>query len=270
MKKIFLSIDVESDWGGRLKATQDNCQGIKIIIPKLLHFFNDEKIKCNFFISTNILTEFKGLIQEMAHDGHEIASHGKNHLLNFDTADFLTVKDEIYQSKIELEEIITSKIYGFRAPQFRNFPGLYDLLEKMGYLYDSSIVSKKIYLPYQLNQSSNPYSIGQLYEFPVSRMMFFNFPMGFLWINILGVKTFISIFKQHYLSKKVDYLTIYLHPFDLLCTKDNSKTNLLVPKVFYNYNNKNLFNNFKELISFFKTYNFNFENFSSHVINKKK
>jgi hypothetical protein len=74
IKKI--TIDVESDWGGRTTSLQGIYEGLPLILSEL----RKNNKKALFFISTEITRDIKGFIKQILTEGHEIGSHGHLHI----------------------------------------------------------------------------------------------------------------------------------------------------------------------------------------------
>jgi len=81
------------------------------------------------------------LIRTIAQAGHEIASHGWDHVrVTHQTPRHF--RDSVRRSKAVLEDISGSPVLGFRAPSFSIVPGrewALDVLIEEGYRYDSSL-----------------------------------------------------------------------------------------------------------------------------------
>ena len=81
------------------------------------------------------------LIRTIARAGHEIASHGWDHVrVTHQTP--RQFRESVRRSKLVLEDISGSAVVGFRAPSFSIVPGrewALDILIEEGYRYDSSL-----------------------------------------------------------------------------------------------------------------------------------
>ena len=99
MKTIAITIDVETDRGGRLSVDHGNCQGIEEGIPYSLHLLDELKIKATFFISGEVVSEYADIIHALAERGHEIASHGFKHNVNYTTMSKTEISEQISKSK---------------------------------------------------------------------------------------------------------------------------------------------------------------------------
>lgn len=201
MKPVALTVDVEADWGGRSQSVY----AIEKSLDRMLGIFEETGAKVTFFISTSIANQTRSQILQILHAGHEIASHGHRHVINYDTLEKDELCEELRQSKSILEDIIGVEVLGFRAPQFRKNQFTEEVLCELGYGYDSSSVMCGLAGRYQARQ----YEFGNIAEFPVSSAYNF-FPCGIKWINLFGCR--------QYHADRV--LTLYTHMFDLLSIKD--------------------------------------------------
>ena len=229
---IAITIDVETDWGGRLSVGPGNCQGIEEGIPYLLHLLDELKIKATFFISGEVVTEYAGIIHNIVERGHEIASHGFKHNVAYDRMSKMEMKEQISKSKkIFADEIGVTPI-GFRAPQCRTNDDVYDVLHALNFKYDSSMV--RGFLPTRYNNlsiPSKPFIKNNLLEIPISAIPYLRVPMGLLWINAMGFSTF------RLLSERInlyDLIVFYMHPFDLVKTKSKKDFGFIINR-WYSY-----------------------------------
>ena len=86
MKAVAVTIDVETDWGGRLSVGPGNCQGIEEGIPYLLHLLDELKIKATFFIDYFAVKKwgvdiFHIVNEKIASKGHDIQLHMHPHIM---------------------------------------------------------------------------------------------------------------------------------------------------------------------------------------------
>lgn len=247
MSRISLTIDVESDWGGRLPPCRENCIGIEKGIPQLLSLLERNKAKATFFVSASIFSLYGELVKEIMAKGHEIASHGYLH------TDYskLGKADLLYQAKKSkelLEDGLNCEIAGFRAPQFRMHPDLYETLFVAGYKYDSSVVCGRLGGRYDNSKlKRSPFKANHnILEIPISNIPLTNKPMGLLWINLMGFSIF-SILER--LSGAGD-VVIYLHPFDILGQKSKNDFGLLV-NFWYTFKAASACNTLKRIIDYY-------------------
>lgn len=212
MKTITLSIDFETDWGGRAKT----CYGIKQAMPAVLDMLERKGIKATIFVSGVCIEDNKDIIKRIIDCGHEIACHGFSHKSFADMSQDQIVS-ELRLWKDTLKKISWYEAVGFRAPQFRTSEALYRALKDEGFIYDSSVVPSK--MPFRYNNkaaASEPYMLQDgLLEIPVSLIPIVRLPKGLLWANLMGP----GLYKRLASLADESHVTMYMHPFDLLRTK---------------------------------------------------
>jgi polysaccharide deacetylase family protein (PEP-CTERM system associated) len=96
--------------------------------------------KSTFFILGWLAKRLPQLVQEIQARGHEVASHGENHLLCSSQSDSELLAD-LESSKKCLEDIISQTVNGYRAPSFSISRETLELIRQAGYIYDSSFNS---------------------------------------------------------------------------------------------------------------------------------
>lgn len=263
MKRIAITIDVETDWGGRLSVGPGNCQGIEEGIPYLLHLLDELKIKATFFISGEVVTEYADIIHDIAEQGHEIASHGFEHNVNYSTMSKKEISEQISKSKKILEDEIGVTPIGFRAPQCRTNDDVYEALHELNFKYDSSMVRGILPTRYNnLSIPSKPFMKNNLLEIPISTMPYLKVPMGLLWINAMGFSAF------RFLSERIkfaDMIVFYLHPFDLVETKSKKDFGVVINK-WYNLRSNKVKYTLESLLKYWKEDNTKFLTLTEFVI----
>lgn len=106
------TVDVDGgDFGGRTNTQIGLLQGL----PRILRLFKDRNIKGLFFISTELLPQFRREIRSIGDAGHEIASHGHFHVVYRDWR----WKEDKRISELMLLPIANGKVE-YRAPKFSN------------------------------------------------------------------------------------------------------------------------------------------------------
>ncbi len=196
----FITIDFESDWGGRSRE----CHGIELMTSIILDLFAEHNAKATFFISTEILERTGRFVKEIDAAGHEIGSHGHNHEFHYDNLDHSELFEQVSRSKKILEDLIGKPIHGFRTPYFKKNELTERVLTQAGYLYDSSSVNVSLANRYKTRQ----YEFNNITEIPVSSL-FGRFPAGIKWMNLTRSKVTGD-------GPKV----VYVHLFDLVSIWD--------------------------------------------------
>lgn len=172
----FESIVNRQDWPAYECRVEPNTRLI-------LSILREARVKATFFILGWVAEHFRSLVEEIAFDGHEIASHGYFHQLIYNQS-----KDEFradLRKSIDILEGITGEpVLGYRAPSYsitRNSWWALDILIEAGLKYDSSIfpihhdrygISDFPRFPHQIKDD--------LYEFPLSTLKIWgiNFPIA--------------------------------------------------------------------------------------------
>lgn len=98
-----------------------------------------------FFVVGEIAENYPETIEEISEQGHEIAFHGRHHKLLWDM-NAESFESEVKQFSSVVKSITGEKCLGFRAPSCsvdNRSSWALDILEKFGYLYDSSVFPMK-------------------------------------------------------------------------------------------------------------------------------
>ena len=147
MKSVF-TIDVEdwfhildvpsapplSEWASLPSRVERN-------FHKLLDLLDEKKTKASCFFLGWVARRFPNLVLEASKRGHEIASHGDNHLLAYQVSADQFFQDA-HESKSVLEQLIGKPVLGYRASGFsvtQETPWFFEKLMEAGYKYDSSV-----------------------------------------------------------------------------------------------------------------------------------
>jgi polysaccharide deacetylase family protein (PEP-CTERM system associated) len=192
--------------------------------------------KATFFVLGWLADRLPHLVREIQSRGHEVASHGYNHILCNEQSP-AALKKELTDSKKKLEDIIGSAVFGYRAPNFSVNDDILKLIEDCGYLYDSSYNSFALHGRYgkvSLNGSSKKGLAHQMsadfFELPISNIHI-RYPLSFEPSALSPRKRFVlpwgggayfrlmpfPIFKlgvKNILNKENAYL-FYLHPWEI-------------------------------------------------------
>ncbi|KAI9710957.1 MAG: hypothetical protein M1820_002394 [Bogoriella megaspora] len=163
--KIALSVDFDavSGWLGTGKTPDNNLAdyssgffAARVGVPRLLKLFKKLDIadKLTWTIPGHSMESFPEQTQAIVDSGAEIALHGYAH----EGAYQMTEKQEadVLEKCIELAKALTGKApRGYRAPLYQIRESTINLLQKYGFLYDSSL-SHHDSSPYYLPQNPAP------------------------------------------------------------------------------------------------------------------
>ena len=112
---------------------------------QILDIFEDSGIKATFFTLGWVAERYPGLIRRIIQDGHELASHGYEHIrVTEQTPDEFRI--DVSRTKKILEDMSGHEIKGYRAASYsigaKNLWAL-DVLQEEGFKYSSSIYPVK-------------------------------------------------------------------------------------------------------------------------------
>ena len=216
MNYASLTFDVENDYGTKVK--EKTYLGITKGIPVILDMLKDLKLKGTFFCTGEVAKNYPEIIKEISMN-HELGCHGGFHHIH----SFLLNQSEL-EKEINKNFRIIEK-YGKKPRGFRSVNTWIDkftmnILEKKGFLYDSSIISPLMY--YQFLKYNEPYfpSIDncrlrgerKILEIPISSLPLplIRIPHVGTWIKFLGTKPY------YFFSRDNDLLIYLLHSFDFV------------------------------------------------------
>lgn len=200
---------------------------------RVLKLLDHHQIPATFFVVADIIEHYPGLVESIADQGHEIACHGLHHSCVIDpkTKKPLISSDKfremVAKAKGNLEKISGEKILGYRAPNALIAGWMIDILEELGFRYDSSVSVNSFYNKSDsaLNGvSSVPYYPKHRELEPMGHREFVEFPwpyydLGFKipagggpMLRFLGAHIIYYGLKQ---SLQRGHTVFYFHPIDL-------------------------------------------------------
>jgi polysaccharide deacetylase family protein (PEP-CTERM system associated) len=120
-----------STWDSRESRVERNTM-------RILELLEQHRARATFFILGWVAERQPRLIREIAAGGHEIASHGYGHDLLY------TLSPDEFRADVErcrriLEDQTGRAIRGYRAPSFSITDWAVDILQEVGFEYDSSV-----------------------------------------------------------------------------------------------------------------------------------
>ena len=141
-----LTVDIEDYWSilSRDHLMIPDAEPTEAVVRNtewFLEVLGRNNTKATFFILGEVARAFPSLIARIHHCGHEIGVHGFSHKQVF-KLDQNQFRKEVDDCKKLLEDIISSPVYGHRAPAFSIMPDTkwaLEILAEAGFEYDSSI-----------------------------------------------------------------------------------------------------------------------------------
>jgi peptidoglycan/xylan/chitin deacetylase (PgdA/CDA1 family) len=109
-------------------------------VPRLVRLFEDEGIHATFFvIGSDVDDENARVLEDLDTRGHELANHSLSHLYDLTRRDPATIRAEIEGGIEAIERAVGYAPVGFRAPGYAITDEVFQALEELGVLYDSSV-----------------------------------------------------------------------------------------------------------------------------------
>lgn len=272
-KHAVLSIDVE-DWYHLdyfSSSITDKNYSMLDGLNNFLEIVDNHNIKTTLFTLSDVAPNVRNELVFAEKNNHEIASHGVSHKrpLTISLSDF---KDDLSLSKNTLEQLVGTKVVGYRAPCFSLNNLLIQEIINVGYKYDSSAInfsSHPLYGGIDLSsfdqKYDNVYQNNSLTEFelPTAKVLTKNIPIsggGYLRIFpwIVMKKLLID-----YLKNNNTYF-LYIHPFELSKKNPPNVKNVSFLKNFrFKYGQQNTAEKLSSLIELLKRNDFEFHTFKS-------
>ncbi len=224
-----LSFDVEeyfhvANLRGRFERDdwEDVPSRLAIGMDRILDLLEAREVKATFFFLGWVAERFPELVQRCVAGGHEIASHGYEHLFLWDLEGPEGLHRDLERTEEALMAAGAPRPVGFRASTFtltRETWWAFDVLAQRGYVYDSSVhpVRHPVYgVPdFEPGISTVETAHGSVLEYPVATWPMFgrNLPMGGggyfrLFPGALTRALFAG------LERRGRPCTLYLHPWE--------------------------------------------------------
>ncbi len=168
---ISVDFDAESLWSGTFGLTTPSPMSrgdydIRAGLPRILELFDRHQLPATFMVPAQVVDEHRDACREIAAQGvHDIGYHGYYH----ESVLTLGIDEERELMKrgiARLEDCFEQTPRGNRSPPFALGPHTADLLEEMGFRYDSSLFGHDE--PYRPRVPSVGGPLRDFVELPVS------------------------------------------------------------------------------------------------------
>ncbi len=141
---LSVDFDAESLWSGTFKLTTPSplSRGdydIRAGLPRILDLLDRHELPATFMVPGQVAEEHRDACRAIARRGvHEVGYHGYYHESVLDIP--IEEERELMRRGIaKLEEVFGQTPCGNRSPPFALGPNTADLLEELGFVYDSSL-----------------------------------------------------------------------------------------------------------------------------------
>jgi polysaccharide deacetylase family protein (PEP-CTERM system associated) len=188
-------------------------------VHRLLDFLRGLGARTTFFTVGNVARAYPSLIGEIVSEGHEIGSHGREHL-SLDRLDRASFRDDLAGCLEDLAKAGAEDVVGFRAPfgsLVARTQWAYEVLEELGFGYSSSVVATRNPMyGWPEFGSDRPRRVNGLWEIPasLSRTPGFAWPItGGVYLRASPIPMLRWFARRHMASG--DALVSYLHPYDI-------------------------------------------------------
>lgn len=191
-------------------------------LDQMLEMLNAHGVQATFFWLGWMAERHPRLVRKCQEEGHEIASHGYEHILPYKVGQ-KPFREDLERAKKILEDLIGTEVKGFRAPGFGikdDTAWVFDEIRAVGHTYDSSIFPSSRGHGGMLNSPLGPYVIetehGPLFEVPMSAIEIFGrrilmFGGGYLRLFPITIIKW-GVERLH---KANHPLIIYIHPREI-------------------------------------------------------
>jgi polysaccharide deacetylase family protein (PEP-CTERM system associated) len=166
---------------------------VLIGLEKLLGVLRQYATKATFFILGYVAERNPQIVRAIKADGHEIATHGYNHIQIYRQTK-PEFQADLQKSIRIIEGISKTKIIGYRAPEWSIRKDTYwalDILQEEGLKYDSSMLKVKLIGEPTVNRYLHRIETknGDIFEFPPTIMPTFmgNMPIATGWGLRFGI-----------------------------------------------------------------------------------
>ena len=174
----FNSTVPRDSWGDYPSRVERN-------VDAILQMFADHGAKATFFTLGWVAKRHPELVQRVVAGGHEVASHGFNHVRVHEQSPG-AFREDVRRTKAILEDISGTSVVGYRAASFsitKQTEWAFEILEAEGYTYSSSVypIRHDHYgIPDAPRFAYRPARAARLIEIPVSTVAVFgrNLPCG--------------------------------------------------------------------------------------------
>jgi polysaccharide deacetylase family protein (PEP-CTERM system associated) len=132
--EAFASTIDRAEWDVLPSRVERNTQ-------RLLDILDEARVQATFFTLGCVARRYPSIAQRIVADGHELASHGNDHL-RVDRCSAQAFRADVRDSKKILEDAGNVAVNGYRAPTFSiggTTPWAHSILAEEGYRYSSSV-----------------------------------------------------------------------------------------------------------------------------------
>ena len=187
---------------------------------RILDVLAESEAQATFFVLGWIARRHPALVRRILADGHELASHGSDHM-RVDRLSPEAFRGDVRQSKHILEDAGGVLVRGYRAPTFsisRNSSWAHAVLLEEGYRYSSSVYPRRHDLYGSPGAPRTPFApIPGFIEVPLTTVRIFHFDVpasGGGYFRLFPYRLTRWLLDQAYRANRVPAV-FYLHPWEV-------------------------------------------------------
>ena len=164
---VLLSFDVDNETVTGLRfgdatvgSLSQGQYGARVALPRVVRLLDQHEIPASFFIPAWSMKLAPEMMDHIGASGrHEVAIHGWIHELNSSLE--ADVEEELLRKAMDYyTEFLGEAPVGYRAPSWNFSPNTLDILRRMGFLYDSSLMADD--RPYEIDAAGTPTGLVEL------------------------------------------------------------------------------------------------------------
>lgn len=220
-----MTVDVEEyyhaenvmEFTGRERASALSSRVIPCV-ERILDLLGTAGAKATFFVLGRVAEAHPGLVPAIRAAGHEVASHGYDHIpLHRHTPQ--SFDEDLKRSIVLLSGDGTAPVKGYRSASFslvKDMGWFFDALKRNGLTYDSSVAASVFRAHYDAGLLQGPFrSGGNIIEVPVSsgKLWPLTVPLGGGYFRALPYVSFRWMMRCVQASGGVP--VVYLHPWEM-------------------------------------------------------
>lgn len=265
MKNFFLTLDLEEWYHLDYLKNYPSPKEARCVpyLEPFFAFLKASNIKITTFVLGELAESFQALVKSISDQGHEIACHGYTHELLYNIS-LPMFKEEVQKAKHILENITGKPVLGYRASCFSMDRQKLDILQDIGFKYDSSFINfshHPLYSDLDLSGyekvDDHIYRHNGFFEFEIPTYVFrkHHIPIsGGGYFRLLPYPLYIRLFKKH--ARTSNNFVFYIHPFELVKNKIDLKGVAFKDRFRFNVGRKNNFQRLKQFLAYLQRSNY--------------
>ena len=191
-------------------------------LDEYINILDRHRIKSTLFTVGDLAPQIADRLRQHIANGHSLALHSYSHIAPM-AVPLEQFRENTYHAKKRMQELFDVNVVGFRAPCFSMDKERLEVLQELGFCYDSSLLdyqparhTVKMDLRNYRQLRKNIFRRGDFYEFGLAKEKVFgqDYPIsGGGYVRLCNWR-FIKTLIRHYIHKN-DYYVFYLHPFEM-------------------------------------------------------